>query len=72
MAFLTKWVPAAEAEIDFEYKGYKGGDLQENATSWCSIVNKGNGIGWRWGKEEDAITGITFFAIIRNLLFFIF
>lgn len=61
MAFLTKWIPAAEAEIDFEYKGYKGGDLEENATSWCSIVNKGNGVGWRWGKEEDAVTGITFF-----------
>lgn len=31
MAFLTKWIPAAEAEIDFEYKGYKGGNLEENA-----------------------------------------
>lgn len=61
MAFLTKWIPAAEAEIDFEYKGYMGGNLEEDARCWCTVVNKGNGVGWIWGKEENAVTGITFF-----------
>lgn len=61
MAFLTKWIPAAEAEIDYEYRGYKGGNLDPNAICLCTILNKGNGVGWMWGNENQAIEGITFF-----------
>ena len=53
-----EWVPAAAAEIDKEYTGYTGGPHGPNATCWCKIINKGNGIGWTWGKEEQAVSGI--------------
>ena len=45
MTILTKWIPATEAEIDYEYRGYKGGNLDPGVISLCTIVNKGNGVG---------------------------
>lgn len=55
----TKWVAAADAEIDKVYEGYRR--LPSPSLYMCSIQNKGNGVGWRWSDEEYTETGITHF-----------
>lgn len=54
-----KWVPIQEAEIGKEYSGYKTA-TEPNSQYYCSIVYKGNEIGWCWDDEKRAASNLTF------------
>ena len=52
------WIPIEEAVVDKEYEGFRTTD--ESATSYhlCSIIYKGNGVGWIWGKENNKVKNL--------------
>ena len=54
-----KWIPVQEAEIDKEYSGYKD-STQPNSQNYCTILYKGNGVGWRWKDEKCAQSNLAF------------
>lgn len=53
----SEWIPVEKGIIDTQYCGYKTSD-RPNALVFGSVVYKGNGIGWAWGKEDRIIKNI--------------
>ena len=53
-----KWLPVEEGIIEGEYEGYMTSD-KPNSQTYCSIVYKGNGIGWCWNRENDVVEHLT-------------
>lgn len=54
-----KWIPISEAKPGETYEGYQD-SIEPDSSNYCLIVYKGNGIGWKWGKEENTVENITF------------
>lgn len=63
---MTKWIPIEEAKIDEEYFGYTS-TLEPNSTNYCSVIYKGNGVGWVFNNEERAAHNID--KLMRYLTF---
>lgn len=54
-----KWIPADEAKVGDTYNGYKRA-TEPNSFNYCTIVYRGNGIGWVWGDEKNIVENISF------------
>ena len=54
-----KWIPVNEAKVGESYNGYRD-SIELNSYHYCTVVYKGNGIGWVWGDENNVVENITF------------